>query len=52
MKNLKLHVIEFGKHDIIKPKIYPSNFIFEDNNYQLIIIFTNAEYTFSANNNI
>lgn len=33
IEELKLYIVEFEKDNIIKPKIYPSNYILEGENW-------------------
>lgn len=52
MDDLKSYVMEFEEYGKMKPKIYLSNYIVEENNWQLIIVITFNEYIFSANNSL
>lgn len=52
MEELKLYIIEFEEKNTMKPKIYPSNYVVKNNDWQLIIVITHNEYIFSANNKI
>lgn len=52
IKEQKLYIVEFNKDDIIKPKVYPSNYIVKGENQELIIIITYDKYIFSTNDNI
>ena len=49
---LKPYIVEFDKNSVIKPKVYPLDWVIRGNNWRLITVITYDEYTFSANNRI
>ena len=51
-KNQKPYLIEFEEDKLIKTKKYLSDYIVEEDKYNLIIIITYNKYIFFANNGI
>lgn len=52
IEKLKLYMLKIYEIDIIKSKIYFSNYIFKRKNQQLIIMIIYNKYIFFANNKI
>lgn len=52
MKKFKLYLVKFNKDDVIKTKIYLSNYIIKQENWCSIIIFIYNKYIFSINDSI
>lgn len=52
IEELKSYMIEFFEDDVMKLKVYLSDYVVEGENCQLIIIITHNKYTFFANNGV
>lgn len=52
IEQLKPYMVEFDKNKAMKPKVSTSNCAVGDNNWRPIIVITNDECTFFANNGI
>ena len=52
MEDLKPYMVEFEPDGTMKPKIYPINCVVEGSNRRLVIVITNDECTFSANDGV
>lgn len=52
IKKLKSYIIEFLEDGVMKPKVYPSNYVVRIEYYQPIIIITYNKYIFAANSGI
>lgn len=51
-KKIKPYIVEFNEDGIIKSKMYPSNYIVNDEECWPIIVITHDECIFSAKNGI
>lgn len=52
MEELKPYIVEFYNNGIIKPKVYPYDYVVGNKICKSIIIITHDEYIFFANNGV